>query len=80
MRHRFPNGQLYANLPGYDPGQPSQPEQLLDRFLRALGVPASAIPPDLDDRETVYRSRLTDRRILVVLHNAATVRQVRGAR
>ncbi|RAO30094.1 Regulatory protein AfsR [Micromonospora noduli] len=77
VRRRFPDGQLYANLRGYDPGQPSQPEQVLDRFLRALGVPASAVPADLEDRETVYRSRLADRRVLVVLDNAATVRQVR---
>ncbi|WP_349876351.1 NB-ARC domain-containing protein [Micromonospora sp. HUAS YX12] len=77
VRHRFPDGELYANLRGYDPGQPSRPEQVLDRFLRALGVPASAIPADLEDRETLYRSRLADRRVLVVLDNAATVRQVR---
>ncbi|WP_196222562.1 hypothetical protein [Micromonospora sp. CP22] len=38
VRQHFPDGQLYANLRGYDPGQPSQPEQVLDRFLRALAL------------------------------------------
>ncbi|MCZ7437725.1 tetratricopeptide repeat protein [Micromonospora sp. WMMC241] len=77
VRERFPDGQLYANLRGYDPGQPSRPEEVLDRFLRALGIPPSAVPADLDDRAALYRSRLSDRRVLVLLDNAATVRQVR---
>lgn len=77
VRERFPDGQLHANLRGYDPGQPSRPEQVLDRFLRALGVPPSAVPADLEDRAALYRSRLADRRVLVLLDNAATVRQVR---
>ncbi|MGC5053156.1 ATP-binding protein [Micromonospora sp. DT48] len=77
VRQHFPDGQLYANLRGYDPGQPSRPEQVLDRFLRALGVPSSAIPADGEDREALYRSRIADRRVLVVLDNAATARQVR---
>ncbi|MFJ8689510.1 ATP-binding protein [Micromonospora wenchangensis] len=76
-RHRFPDGQLYANLRGYDPGEPTRPEAVLDRFLRALGVPAAAIPADREDREALYRSRLADRRVLLVLDNAATARQVR---
>ncbi|WFE92740.1 tetratricopeptide repeat protein [Micromonospora sp. WMMD987] len=76
-RHRFPDGQLYANLRGYDPGEPTRPEAVLDRFLRALGVPAAAIPTDREDREALYRSRLADRRVLLVLDNAATARQVR---
>ncbi|MGW1058258.1 ATP-binding protein [Micromonospora rubida] len=77
VRHRFPDGQLYANLRGYDPGEPARPEVVLDRFLRALGVPPAAIPADLEDREALYRSRLADRRVLLVLDNAATARQVR---
>ncbi|WP_406070336.1 ATP-binding protein [Micromonospora sp. NBC_01638] len=77
IRSRFPDGQLYANLRGYDPGEPAKPEQILDRFLRALGVPPSAVPADPDERAALYRSRLAGRRVLVVLDNAATARQVR---
>ncbi|MEQ4302022.1 tetratricopeptide repeat protein [Plantactinospora sp. B6F1] len=77
VRHRFPDGQLYVNLQGYDPGAPVTPTQVLNRFLRALGVPAAAIPPELEERAALFRSRLADRRVLVVLDNAATVGQVR---
>lgn len=77
VKSRFPDGQLYINLRGYDPGPPVTAAEALDRFLRALGVPSAAIPADLDDRAALYRSRLADRRILVVLDNAATVGQVR---
>ncbi|MGC4806470.1 ATP-binding protein [Micromonospora sp. DT233] len=77
IRHRFPEGQLYANLRGYDPGEPTRPEVVLDRFLRALGVPPASIPADFEDREALYRSRLAERQVLLVLDNAATARQVR---
>ncbi|MBT8227010.1 MAG: tetratricopeptide repeat protein [Dactylosporangium sp.] len=77
VRHEFPDGQLYVNLRGYDPGMPATPEQVLDRFLRDLGIPAPMIPIHPDDRASLYRSLLADRRILVILDNAATVGQVR---
>jgi hypothetical protein len=35
---RFPDGQLYVNLRGYDPGQPVPAADALAGFLRALGV------------------------------------------
>lgn len=74
---RFPDGQLYANLRGYDPGPPAEPDDVLGRFLRDLGVPARAIPPSLEERASLFRSISAERRLLVVLDNAATVRQVR---
>lgn len=77
VRHRFLDGQLYINLRGYDPGAPVTAEQALHQFLRALGVPAGAIPVALEDRSAMFRSLLADRRVLVVLDNAANPSQVR---
>ena len=77
VREHFPDGQLYVDLRGYGPGLPADPDQVLERFLRALGVPSDAIPADTDSRTTLYRSLLADRRALVMLDNAATVSQVR---
>ncbi|GAA2803427.1 ATP-binding protein [Saccharopolyspora taberi] len=74
---RFPDGQLYVNLHGYDPGAPITADQALERFLLAMGVPADAVPADLESRAALYRSRLAGRRVLVVLDNAATAGQVR---
>lgn len=76
-RTRFPDGQLYVNLRGYDPGAPLTALEALGRFLRALGIPATALPADEESRAALYRSLLADRRMLVVLDNAATVAQVR---
>jgi DNA-binding SARP family transcriptional activator/Tfp pilus assembly protein PilF len=74
---RFPDGQLYVNLRGYDPGQPARPGDVLAGFLRALGVPGQEIPADHDERAARYRSLLAGRRMLIVLDNASDVEQVR---
>ncbi|MEV4141665.1 tetratricopeptide repeat protein [Dactylosporangium sp. NPDC049742] len=77
VRHLFPDGQLYVNLRGYDPGLPVVGGQVLARFLRDLGVPSAAIPAEVDDRAALYRSVIAGRRVLIVLDNAATSAQVR---
>jgi DNA-binding SARP family transcriptional activator/Flp pilus assembly protein TadD len=74
---RFPDGQLYVNLRGYDPGQPMPAADALASFLRALGVPGQEIPSELDERAARYRSLLARRRVLVVLDNASSEEQVR---
>ena len=74
---RFPDGQLYVNLRGYDPGQPMLPADALAGFLRALGVPGQEIPPGGEERAARYRSLLAGRRMLVLLDNAASAEQVR---
>jgi tetratricopeptide (TPR) repeat protein/transcriptional regulator with XRE-family HTH domain len=75
VRTRFPHGQLYVDLRGAGTS-PADPKDVLGRFLRALGVDATAIPQGSDERAELYRSLLADRRVLVVLDNAAAEPQV----
>jgi DNA-binding SARP family transcriptional activator len=74
---RFPDGQLYVNLRGYDPDQPVPAADALAGFLRSLGVPGQDIPPEADQRAARYRSLLAGKRMLVVLDNAGSADQVR---
>jgi DNA-binding SARP family transcriptional activator/Flp pilus assembly protein TadD len=77
VRGSFPDGQLYVNLRGYDPGQPVQAGDALAGFLRALGMRGDEIPREVDERAAAYRTLLEGRRVLVVLDNAGTAEQVR---
>jgi len=75
---RFPDGQLYVNLHGFGPGPTAvDPSEALRGFLEALGVPRQRIPTRLVDKAALYRSRLANRRALVVLDNARDAEQVR---
>ncbi|WP_078911560.1 AfsR/SARP family transcriptional regulator [Streptomyces sp. NRRL WC-3742] len=75
---RFPDGQLFADLRGYDEhDEPTTPSAVLDRFLRALGVPAERIPVELVERTALFRSVLDSRRVLIVLDNARSFTQIR---
>jgi DNA-binding SARP family transcriptional activator/Tfp pilus assembly protein PilF len=75
---RFPDGQLYVNLRGYDEAGVVSPSDALSGFLEALGVPHARIPTDLEARTGLYRSLLASRRMLVVLDNARDSAQVRA--
>jgi len=74
---RFPDGQLYVNLRGYDNDQPMTAADALARFLRALGVPGPDIPCEPDERAARYQSLLAGRRMLVLLDNAGSAAHVR---
>jgi tetratricopeptide (TPR) repeat protein len=75
---RFPDGQLYVNLRGFDPSRrPIQPSTAIRGFLRALAVPAQQIPARLDQQAGMYRSVLAGKRMLLVLDNARDEDQVR---
>ncbi|MFE9747083.1 tetratricopeptide repeat protein [Saccharothrix saharensis] len=77
IRSDFPDGQLYLDLRGYDPRSPVAAEDALTRLLDGLGVTGADVPVDPDQRAARYRAELADRRVLVVLDNAAGVDQVR---
>jgi len=77
VRHHFPDGDLYLNLRGYGPGTPLTPQQGIEFFLHTLGVPSEKVPIDPELSASLYRSILNDKRILVLIDNAASAAQVR---
>ena len=77
LRARFPDGQLFVDLRGHARGPALDPDQVLARFLRALGVAADEVPTDLDEQSAALRSLLTGKRMLIVLDNVARAGQVR---
>jgi len=76
LRRHFPDGQLFVSLTGASQ-QPAKPDEVLARLLRDLGVEPDRIPATLDERAALYRTRLTDRRVLIVLDDARDSAQVR---
>jgi DNA-binding SARP family transcriptional activator/tetratricopeptide (TPR) repeat protein len=76
LRGQFPDGQLYANLRGASP-QPATPSDVLARFLRDLGMDPGRIPAGEEERAAQFRSRVTDRKVLMVLDDARDAAHVR---
>ncbi|MGZ3140695.1 BTAD domain-containing putative transcriptional regulator [Lentzea chajnantorensis] len=75
---RFPDGQLYVNLRGFDSqAEPADPMLVARDFLVALGFASHEIPTSGEPLVAAYRSALAERRMLLVLDNARDVEQVR---
>lgn len=78
VRDRFPDGQLYVNLHGFDHDRPPlEPGEALELLLRGLGLAVSEIPAGAEAQARVYRTHLSGRRLLILLDNAASAAQVR---
>jgi tetratricopeptide (TPR) repeat protein len=75
---RFPDGQLYVNLRGYEPALPPMPAAEAVRLaLDAFEIPAGRIPASPEAQAGLYRSVLAGKRVLIVADNAADAAQVR---
>ncbi|WP_406070841.1 BTAD domain-containing putative transcriptional regulator [Micromonospora sp. NBC_01638] len=75
---RFPDGQLFVNLCGFDTtGAAMDPADALRRLLAGLGVPANRLPAALDEQSALFRTVVAQRRVLIVLDNARDAAQVR---
>jgi tetratricopeptide (TPR) repeat protein len=72
----FPHAQLFADLRG-DEGAGLDPSVVLHQFLRALGATSAELPSTIETAARAFRSRLAGRRVLVVLDNAVSEKQVR---
>ncbi|HEU5471043.1 MAG TPA: BTAD domain-containing putative transcriptional regulator [Actinophytocola sp.] len=78
IAHRFPDGQLFVNLRGFDSGpEPMTGHEALRGFLAALGVAEQRIPGEPQARIGLYRSLLAGSRVLIMLDNAREAEQVR---
>jgi len=75
---RFPDGQLFVNLRGYDPsGPPVPPADAMRGLVEALGTAPESVPRSAAALAGLYRSLLAGRRVLLVLDNARDAAQVR---
>ncbi|MGW6448084.1 BTAD domain-containing putative transcriptional regulator [Lentzea sp. NPDC055074] len=66
----YPDGHLFVALDGSDPAD------VVREFLTALGTSQDGIPPEPHAQTALYRTLLADRRMLIVLDNAANTAQV----
>jgi DNA-binding SARP family transcriptional activator len=75
---RFPDGQLFVNLRGFDPHEPPiNPVQALAKLLGDLGGFSTAAGEGEAELSARFRSMLSGKRMLVLLDNALSSEQVR---
>ncbi|TQJ05609.1 DNA-binding SARP family transcriptional activator [Amycolatopsis cihanbeyliensis] len=76
VRARFPDGQLHVDLAG-TARSPRSPLDVLPELLHALGVRDANMPANLAERSALLRSRLSGKRMCIVLDDAGSSAQVR---
>ncbi|MDX3663044.1 NB-ARC domain-containing protein [Streptomyces sp. ID05-26A] len=76
LEARFPDGCLAVDLHGAD-SQPVNAGVALERALTSLGVSRERMPAAQDDRGSLFRTLLRDRRVLLVLDNVLDETQIR---
>ena len=74
---RFPDGQLFLDLRGFGPeGTPVEALTAVRGFLDAMGAVPDGVPADVDAQAALFRSLVAERRMLILLDNAASTDQV----
>jgi transcriptional regulator with XRE-family HTH domain len=76
-REHFPDGRLFVDLGGSS-AEPLDSHLVQFRLLRTLGLGVEDIPEDYLDRRHLLRHVLGERRMLLVLDDAADEAQIRG--
>lgn len=74
LRADFPDGQLFARMQD-GLGRPRDPAEVLAELLEGTG--ADRVPDGLDARAAALRTRLADRRVLMVVDDAVDAAQIR---
>lgn len=67
----YPDGQLYVDLCGYSSEAPLSVSDALELLLLAFGLRPERIPEDVVSRTVLWRSVVADKRLLILLDNAA---------
>jgi tetratricopeptide (TPR) repeat protein len=75
LRDDYPDGQLMVNMRGTDE-TPREPKEALAECVRALAGLERKLPGDVDELGNLYRSLLSDKRVLLFFDNAADGTQV----
>lgn len=73
----FPDGQIYVDLGGFGPAEPTDPSTALAGVLGALGLRAEDLPVRLEERAAKLRTITSTRRLLMILDNARDADQIR---
>ncbi|MGN5376915.1 AfsR/SARP family transcriptional regulator [Streptomyces lasalocidi] len=76
LRRRFPDGQFFTRLSALS-GVSAEPREILGEFLFAIGFDSGQIPVSLEARSQLFRSWCADRRVLILLDDAAHLDQVK---
>ncbi|MCZ0206991.1 tetratricopeptide repeat protein [Streptomyces sp. UMAF16] len=78
LRDRFPDGRVFLHLGGAHPDRTvTTPARALTELLRLTGLDAKELPHDTDELVALWRATARDRRMLVILDDAAGSEQVR---
>ncbi|MFD8819536.1 BTAD domain-containing putative transcriptional regulator [Streptomyces sp. NPDC059627] len=75
-RGDFPDGLAVVDLQGHAARPPLTSADILRGVLSQYGLSSARLPHDLAELTALYRSEFADRRALLVLDGAASVRQV----